>query len=95
MWISVNKEGFFFFIAHKGFNDRYLRFMISTTSSASLLVAVSLSSSRALACKKKITLLALPDTKDYSRYSAGHTSVSLIKDSSCRVVTGVESAGCA
>lgn len=36
-----------------GFFDRYLRFMISTTSSASLLVAVSLSSKRALACKKK------------------------------------------
>lgn len=51
-----------------GFIDRYLRFMISTTSSASLLVAVSLSSKRALACKKKKKKNHTIDPSYFSRH---------------------------
>lgn len=86
--------------------------MMSTTSSASSLVAVSLRSNLALACVQTQSITSLlppprPPTlfqentnyrgsllPDESIQMQQLTSVSLIKDSSCRVVMGVESAEC-
>lgn len=67
--------------------------MTSTTSSASLLVTVSLSSSRALACKQQKEIREAQARQAPCRRR--RTSVSLIRDSSWRVVMGVESAECA